>query len=150
MIYFWTYKNILLYYYILLSTGSVRKSTGVYKCMVSWFWRRPGTSAPCAAHLTVSLFLCSSESNARGDSRALEWRSVSWKSLHLYQMSWSGWTYLWVRRDLIDEGLLSSVAWSAWLSGDDEELDRLLLIKECSQSKNSHSNLKKNYLAQSE
>ena len=33
MIYYWTYKNILLYYYILFSTGSVRKSTGGLKCM---------------------------------------------------------------------------------------------------------------------
>ena len=33
-----------------------------------------------AAHLTVSLYLCSSRSNARGESRALEGRRVSSKS----------------------------------------------------------------------
>ena len=35
-------------------------------------WRCQGTSAPSAAHLTVSLYLCSSRSNARGESRALQ------------------------------------------------------------------------------
>ena len=37
--------------------------------------------APSATHLTVSLYLCSSVSNARGESRALEGRCVSSKSL---------------------------------------------------------------------
>ena len=35
---------------------------------------------PSKAHLTVSLFLCSSGSNARGKSRALEGRRVNSKS----------------------------------------------------------------------
>ena len=35
---------------------------------------------PSAAHLPVSLYLCSSGSNAREESRALEGRSVSSKS----------------------------------------------------------------------
>ena len=39
----------------------------------------PGTSAPSAAHLTVSLYLCSSGSNARGESVDLEERCVSLK-----------------------------------------------------------------------
>ena len=43
-------------------------------------WRCPGISAPSAAHLTVSLYLCSSGSNARGESRAREGRCVSSKS----------------------------------------------------------------------
>ena len=50
------------------------------KVCVSCCWRCPGTSAPSAAHLTVSLYLCSSGSNARGESRALEGRRVSSKS----------------------------------------------------------------------
>ena len=50
------------------------------KTCVSCFWRCPGTSAPSATNLTVSLFLCSSESNVRGKSRALEGHRVSWKS----------------------------------------------------------------------
>ena len=36
---------------------------------VSCCWQCPGTSKPRAAHLTVSLFLCSSESNTQGKSR---------------------------------------------------------------------------------
>ena len=39
------------------------------KASFSYSWRCPGTSAPSAAHLTVSLYLCSSGSNARGESR---------------------------------------------------------------------------------
>ena len=58
-----------------------QSSMGVKKCVfnkrtikvcVSCSWRCRGTSAPTAAHPTVSLYLCSSESNARGESRALE------------------------------------------------------------------------------
>ena len=44
------------------------------------FLRCPWTSAPRTAHLTVSLYLCSFGSNARGESRALEGHSVSSKS----------------------------------------------------------------------
>ena len=40
------------------------------KVCVSCCWLCPGTSAPSAAHLTVSLYLCSSGSNARGELRA--------------------------------------------------------------------------------
>ena len=43
-------------------------------------WRCPGTSAPSTAHLTVSLYLCSSGSNAPGESRAWEGCLVSSKS----------------------------------------------------------------------
>ena len=50
------------------------------KVCVSWCWRCPGTSASSAAHVSVSLYLCSSGSNARGESRALEGRCVSSKS----------------------------------------------------------------------
>ena len=39
-----------------------------------------GTFLPCVPHLTVSLYLCSSGSNARGESRAQEGRRVSSKS----------------------------------------------------------------------
>ena len=49
------------------------------KICISCFWRCPRTSAPSAAHLMVSLFLCSSGSNARVESRALEGRRVSSK-----------------------------------------------------------------------
>ena len=51
---------------------------GVKKCVfnkrtikvcVSCCWRCPGTSAPSTAHLTVSLYLCSSGSNERGELR---------------------------------------------------------------------------------
>ena len=51
---------------------------GVKKCVfnkhtikvcVSCFWRCPGTSAPSATHLTLSLYLRCSGSNARGKSR---------------------------------------------------------------------------------
>ena len=44
----------------------------------SWWWS--GTSAPSLVHLTESLFLCSSGSNARGEPRALEGHRVSSKS----------------------------------------------------------------------
>ena len=50
------------------------------KVCVSCSCRCSGTSAPSAAHLMVSLFLCSSGSNARGVARALEGRRVSSKS----------------------------------------------------------------------
>ena len=50
------------------------------KVCVSCCWRCPGTSAPSAAHLTVSLYRCSSGSNARGELRAWEGRRVSSKS----------------------------------------------------------------------
>ena len=62
---------------------------GVKKCVfnkrtikvcVSCCGRCPGTSAPSAAHLTVSLYLCSSGSNALGESRAQEGRRVSSKT----------------------------------------------------------------------
>ena len=42
---------------------------------VSCSWRYPGTSAPSAPHLNMSLYLCSSGSNPRGESRALEGHS---------------------------------------------------------------------------
>ena len=48
---------------------------------ISCCWRCPGTSTLSSAHLTVSLFLYSSRSNARGELRALERRHVSSKSL---------------------------------------------------------------------
>ena len=51
------------------------------KVCVTCFWRCLGTSVPSAAHLTVSLYLCSSGSNARGEWRALEGRCVSLKAL---------------------------------------------------------------------
>ena len=50
------------------------------KVCISCCWRCPGTSAPRATHLKVSLYLCSSGSNARGESRAREGRRVSSKS----------------------------------------------------------------------
>ena len=62
---------------------------GVKKCVinkrtikvcVSCCWRCPGTSAHSAEHLMVSLYLCSSGSNARGELRAREGRRVSSKS----------------------------------------------------------------------
>ena len=46
----------------------------------SCYWCCPGTSAPGVVHQTVSLYLCSSASNARGESRAREGRRVSSKS----------------------------------------------------------------------
>ena len=57
----------------------------IIKVCVGSCQRCPGTSAPSAAHLTVSLYLCSSGSNARGKSRALEGRRVSSKSLSRVQ-----------------------------------------------------------------
>ena len=48
------------------------------KVCISCFWWCPGTYAPSMAHLTVSLFLCSSESNARGESRAKKSPSRVW------------------------------------------------------------------------
>ena len=50
------------------------------KVCVSCCCRCPGTSGPSAAHLMVFLYLCSSESNARGESRALDERRDSTKS----------------------------------------------------------------------
>ena len=50
------------------------------KVWVSCFWRCHGTSAPCMTHQTVSLYLWSFGSNARGESKALERHSVSSKS----------------------------------------------------------------------
>ena len=50
------------------------------KICASFCWRCHGTSAPSAAHLTVSLYLCSSRSNAQGELRPLEGHCVSWKS----------------------------------------------------------------------
>ena len=49
------------------------------KVCVSWFWRCSWTSEPWAAHLMVSLYLCSSGSNTQGKSWALEGRYVSSK-----------------------------------------------------------------------
>ena len=37
-------------------------------CISCSWWRCPGTSAPSAPHLTVSLILCSFKSNAQGES----------------------------------------------------------------------------------
>ena len=45
----------------------------------------PGTSLPSAAHLIVSLHLCSSGSNAQDKCRAIEGRSVSSKSPSMVQ-----------------------------------------------------------------
>ena len=47
------------------------------KCTIKVCISCPGTSAPNKAHLTVSLYLYSSGSNARGESRALEGRHIS-------------------------------------------------------------------------
>ena len=44
------------------------------KVCVSCCWRCPGTAAPSAAHLTVSLYLCSSGSNARGAATHETWQ----------------------------------------------------------------------------
>ena len=44
----------------------------------------PGTSSPRVTHPMVSLFLCSSESNAQGPSMALEGRHVSSKSFSMF------------------------------------------------------------------
>ena len=64
------------------------KSKDVKKCVfikrkikdyVSCCWQCPGTSTPSAAHLTVSLYLYSSGSNARGESRSLKGCCVSSK-----------------------------------------------------------------------
>jgi len=66
----------------------VAKGSNFWKCVsnkrtikvcVSCSWQCPGTSASSAAHLTVSLFLCSSGINAQWKSRALEGRCVSSK-----------------------------------------------------------------------
>ena len=46
------------------------------KVCVSCCWLCPGTSAPSAAHLTVSLYLCSSGRNAQGESSD-PWRAPS-------------------------------------------------------------------------
>ena len=71
------------------SVDSSQSRIGVNKCVffkrtfkvcVSCCCRCPGTSAPSAAHLAVSLYLCSFGSNARGESRAREGRRVSSKS----------------------------------------------------------------------
>ena len=51
-----------------------------FKVCVSCCWRCPGTSAASAALLIVSLYLHSSRSNSRGESKALEGRRVSSKS----------------------------------------------------------------------
>ena len=50
------------------------------KVRSSFFWRCPGTSVPRATQLTMSLFLFSSWSNARGKSMVKEGQSVSSKS----------------------------------------------------------------------
>ena len=47
------------------------------KVCISCCWQCPGTSVPSPANLTVSLYLCSSGSNARGELRALEGHRVS-------------------------------------------------------------------------
>ena len=66
-----------------------RSRIGVKKCVfnkrtikvrVSCFLRCPGTFVPSAAHLTVSLYFCSSGSNTRGEARAREGCHVSSKS----------------------------------------------------------------------
>ena len=63
----------------LYSADFSQSRIGVRKCVfnkrtikvcVSCCWRCPGTSAPSSPYLTVSLYLCSSGSNARGESRA--------------------------------------------------------------------------------
>ena len=50
------------------------------KTCVSFFWWCPGPSAPRATYSMVSYCLCSSTSNARGESRALKGRCVGSKS----------------------------------------------------------------------
>ena len=73
----------------LYSVDFSKSRIGAKKCVfykrtikdcISCCWRCPETSAPIAAHLTVSMYLCSSGSNARGESRAREGRRVSSKS----------------------------------------------------------------------
>ena len=72
------------------------------KVCVNCSWQCPGTSAPSATHLTVSLLPCSVESNVRGKLRALEWRPVSLKS-----PSWVQYKYLGGSTDVFpDEGSL--------------------------------------------
>ena len=56
------------------------KCKSTIKVCVSCCWRCPDTPATSEAHLMVSLYLCSSGSNARGESRAREGRCVSSKS----------------------------------------------------------------------
>ena len=51
-----------------------------FKVCISCSWRCSGTSTPSAPHLTVSLYLWSSRSNTRGESRTLEGHRVSSKS----------------------------------------------------------------------
>ena len=64
------------FYTVDFSQSRIGVKKCVFKVCVSCFWRYPGTSAPSAAHLTVALYLCSSGSNARGESRALNGRAV--------------------------------------------------------------------------
>ena len=45
------------------------------KVCISCCWRCPGTSAPSAPHLTVSLYLCSSGSNARDGDEGVAGRN---------------------------------------------------------------------------
>ena len=62
---------------------SVKKcvfSKRTIKVYISCFWQCPGTSAPSATHPLVTLYLCSSGSNAQGESRALERCRVRSKS----------------------------------------------------------------------
>ena len=64
----------------LYSVNFSQSRFGVKKCVfskrtikvcINCFWWCPGISAPSAAHLMVAFYLCSSGSNARGESRAL-------------------------------------------------------------------------------
>ena len=74
--------SIIMFWWFSLSrkvSKSAFATKSTIKVYVSCFWLCPGSS-PSTAHLMMTLFFCSSGSNARGKSRAIEGRCVSSKS----------------------------------------------------------------------
>ena len=77
--------SLTQFYYVEFSKSRIDVKKCIFnkrtiKVCVSCCRRCPETSALSVPHLTVSLYLCSSGSNARGESRAREGRRVSSKS----------------------------------------------------------------------
>ena len=69
--------NSILFCWLFKVKGKCVFNKCTIKVCISCCWRCLRTSAPSPAHLTVSLYLCSSGSNVRGESRAWEGRRVS-------------------------------------------------------------------------
>ena len=79
-----TNSILILFCWLFTITDCVEKcifnKRTIKVCVSCWCPWCPGTPTPSSAYLTVSLYLCSSGSNARGKSRVIEGRRVIYKS----------------------------------------------------------------------